>query len=172
MTQHRKYQYERISFVKKHGEQPILKSADALAEYLWFSPKKVRQEIKTGAAQMVKDSFKLLRMAQFSRRNPSQEQQDLWFLANRMKRGSGSFDLINKPAAYMHPLQRLKIGDETVGYTTGAKRIKGGIIQVHYSSDIESLQLVRIEIKNISSVFDQSLGANTWRAVYHVKKID
>lgn len=166
-----KYHYERISFVKKHGEQPILKTTDAIAEYLWFSFRKTYQAVRILDPRARADAFRLLRYAQEARIFQPKEMTDLWSDVGIRQHGRGFFDVaVSRPAAYMHPVQRLEINGAFVGITTRAERIPGGKIRIHYSSKLEALKLKKIEIRDRACDYLKSQDLHIWQAVFHCEK--
>jgi hypothetical protein len=171
MEPHPKYNYERLGFIKRNGEQEILKQADALAEFTWFSKRKCITALKPLTKPQRDDAFKLLRAAQFSRHNPQKESSELWYRAQMSKKGEGFFDLAEtRPAAYFKPIQRIEVAGEFAGVTVRSERVSGGKIRVYYSSKHSGLKLKKIELRDQACEYLKSKGLHVWQAVFQCEK--
>jgi hypothetical protein len=166
-----KYHYERITFKKKHQGEELVKLADAIADVKFYSFRKTYAAIHALPVEARKDAMRLLRIAQEDRGKPMPELKELWKNVQLKRSVTGHFDLAdNRPAAYMHPIQRLELSGRLIGITTWSERIRGNKIRVYYSATETGLKLKKIEIRDRASDYFKSLNVHIWQAVFHCEK--
>lgn len=168
-----RYMLERQSFEAAHPRAEILKTADLIAENLWFSWRHCFKRIKALPKAARKDAVRLLRVAQKQRRHCMDADQK--WLYDRLESQIDymqSFTAPLTPSAYALRLQPIMLNGERIGLTLGGKRQKGGRVTVFYKSKVNNaLEVEKIETVQAptDSEYLNAHGAMVRRSVFHVR---
>jgi hypothetical protein len=170
-----RYEMERDRFSKLCGAAEILKTADLIAWSGWYSFRHCVKRVKALAKDQRKHAFRLLRAAQWQRKNPGDAAM-AWLLG-RIDSQVDFMQFFVAPIGAEVYVDRLQpIVDESgeiIGRTLRADRIKGGRVRIYYKSKLqEAVEFARAEPAKLStgSGHLDSLGFFNARTTFHVKR--
>jgi len=168
-----RYLLERQAFASAHPSAEILKTADLIAESLWFSWRHCFKRVKALPKAARKDALRLLRIAQKQRRHcMDADQKWLYDRLDGQIDYMRSFTIPLTPAAYALRLAPIMLGGERIGLTLGGKRYKGNRVTVFYKSKVNNaLEVERVETLQVptDSPYLNSIGEKFRRSVFHVR---
>lgn len=170
-----RYELEKSRFEKLYPGRSILKTADLIAEGLWFSWVHCRRRVKELPKEGRRFAWRLLRAAQFVRSQPPDaDRAQLYAIVDRTTDPLRFFVAPLSPAVYAGRFQPI-IDEEggRIGFTKRTERMPGNKVRVYYSGQFtETLEFMSATAEMVpdKNPYFRSLGMKEAVTTYQVKR--